>query len=108
MSITLIYTLHSFQYFIFVKVNNCVDFTGPLAIAGHSSVVINDKGNKSRHSRMVVISGHSPRYGYVNAVQEFHFGNHENNLSRIEVDLSSCDTYFIVNSREHDLEHCYD
>jgi len=53
---------------------NCNWCLGPLHIAGHTAVVINDKGNKSRHSRMVVISGHSPRYGYVNVVQEFHFG----------------------------------
>ncbi|OXA45784.1 putative protein tag-53 [Folsomia candida] len=48
---------------------------GPLRVFGHTAVIINDKGNKSRHSRMVVISGHSPRYGYVNVVQEFHFGS---------------------------------
>ncbi|CAG7724473.1 unnamed protein product [Allacma fusca] len=48
---------------------------GPIHLAGHTAVVINDKGNKSRHSKMVVIFGHSPRYGYVNVVQEFHFGS---------------------------------
>lgn len=47
---------------------------GPLELTGHSAVVINDKGLKSRHSKMVVIFGHSPYYGYVNVVQEFHFG----------------------------------
>ena len=40
---------------------------GPLHSMGHSANV--------RSSRMIVIFGHSPKYGYLNTVQEYHFGN---------------------------------
>ena len=63
-------------------------------MAGHTAVVINDKGNKGRHSRMVAIFGHSPRYGYVNVVQEFHFGKSVESssirTSQLSVATSNC------------------
>ena len=40
----------------------------PLASVGHSSVVVDDK-------YMLIIFGHSARLGYLNVVQQFHFGN---------------------------------
>ncbi|XP_037091277.1 attractin-like protein 1 [Pollicipes pollicipes] len=40
---------------------------GPLAVVGHSAVVVSD-------DRMLVLFGHSPVYGYVNYVQAYHFG----------------------------------
>jgi len=39
---------------------------GPLHSMGHTANVI--------ASRMIVIFGHSPKYGYLNTVQEYHFG----------------------------------
>lgn len=47
---------------------------GPLELSGHTAVVISEKSGKNRHSKMVVLSGHSPSYGFINVVQEFHFG----------------------------------
>ncbi|ODN01460.1 putative protein tag-53 [Orchesella cincta] len=59
-----------------VKPSQCKKrMCGPLHLSGHSAVVINEKGGKNRHNKMVVISGHSPRYGYVNVIQEYHFGS---------------------------------
>lgn len=40
---------------------------GPLAVVGHSAVVVGD-------DRMLLLFGHSPVYGYVNYVQTYHFG----------------------------------
>jgi len=54
---------------------------GPLHLSGHSAVVINEKSGKNRHNKMVVISGHSPRYGYVNVIQEYHFGENSNSVT---------------------------
>ncbi len=42
---------------------------GPVHSMGHTAVVISN--------RMVVIFGHSPKYGYLSTVQEYHFGNEE-------------------------------
>lgn len=39
---------------------------GPIHSMGHSANVI--------ANRMIVIFGHSPKYGYLNTVQEYHFG----------------------------------
>lgn len=41
---------------------NCM----PLAAVGHTATAVEDK--------MIVIFGHNPRYGYLNSVQEYHFG----------------------------------
>ncbi|XP_071746862.1 LOW QUALITY PROTEIN: attractin-like protein 1 [Lepeophtheirus salmonis] len=42
---------------------------GPLHITGHTATVI--------ENRMIVIFGHSPTYGYLDIVQEYHFFNNE-------------------------------
>jgi hypothetical protein len=42
---------------------------GPLHSMGQTANVI--------ANRMIVIFGHSPKYGYINTVQEYHFGNRE-------------------------------
>lgn len=70
------YAKFPFEFKLHINANNLMSASGPLDLVGHSAVVVSEKGNKSRHSRMVVISGHSPRYSYVNVVQEFHFGMH--------------------------------
>ena len=46
--------------------------TGPMQSTGHTATVVSSKLKKSE--KMVVIFGHSPLYGYLNAVQEYHFG----------------------------------
>ena len=40
---------------------------GPIHSMGHTAHVV--------PSRMIVIFGHSPKYGYLDVVQEYHFGN---------------------------------
>ncbi len=42
---------------------------GPFHSMGHTATVISN--------RMIVLFGHSPKYGYLNTVQEYHFGNKE-------------------------------
>ena len=42
---------------------------GPLHSMGHTANVI--------ANRMIVIFGHSPKYGYLDTVQEYHFGKTE-------------------------------
>lgn len=44
---------------------------GPLQSAGHTATLVN---KSQRPDRMVVIFGHSPRYGHLHTVQEFIFG----------------------------------
>ncbi|XP_046382799.1 attractin-like protein 1 isoform X2 [Ischnura elegans] len=52
---------------------------GPLRSAGHTATLV--PGHLSRRSdMMVVIFGHSPIYGYLNTVQEYHFGTREWNI----------------------------
>ncbi|XP_049809603.1 attractin [Schistocerca nitens] len=48
---------------------------GPLRSAGHTATVVTGRGGKSE--RMIVIFGYSPHYGYLNTVQEYHFGTRE-------------------------------
>ena len=43
--------------------------SGELHSAGHTATVV--------QNRMIVIFGHSPQYGYLDTVQEYHFGNKE-------------------------------
>lgn len=50
---------------------NITNFCGPLRSAGHTATLL----NRRKSDRMLVIFGHSPVYGYLNTVQEFHFGN---------------------------------
>ncbi|XP_043480588.1 attractin isoform X2 [Leptopilina heterotoma] len=45
---------------------------GPLKVAGHTANLVHGKTEK-----MVIIFGHSPQYGYLNTVQEYHFGTRE-------------------------------
>jgi hypothetical protein len=45
---------------------------GPLRSTGHTATVVSSKLKKSE--RMIIIFGHSPIYGYLNTVQEYHFG----------------------------------
>ncbi|KAL1514087.1 hypothetical protein ABEB36_003406 [Hypothenemus hampei] len=64
---------------ITVKADSCnVSFLmcGPLKSAGHTAIVINNNTNK-KADKMVVIFGHSPNFGYLNTVQEYHFGTRE-------------------------------
>jgi len=42
---------------------------GPIHSMGHTATV--------QSNRMIVIFGHSPKYGYLNTVQEYHFGSKE-------------------------------
>ena len=42
---------------------------GPIHSMGHTATV--------QSNRMIVIFGHSPKYGYLNTVQEYHFKNKE-------------------------------
>lgn len=52
---------------------------GPLRSAGHTATLV--PGHLSRRSdMMVVIFGHSPIYGYLNTVQEYHFGEYSSSL----------------------------
>ena len=37
-----------------------------MAVSGHAAIVVADM--------LLIFFGHSPKYGYVNHVQEFHFG----------------------------------
>ncbi|CAH0395554.1 unnamed protein product [Bemisia tabaci] len=45
---------------------------GPLKSAGHTATLVTNKANKSE--RMIIIFGHSPTYGFLNTVQDYHFG----------------------------------
>ena len=45
------------------------DLCGEIHSAGHTATVV--------QNRMIVIFGHSPQYGYLDTVQEYHFGNKE-------------------------------
>ncbi|XP_054290142.1 attractin-like protein 1 [Macrosteles quadrilineatus] len=51
---------------------NSTNLCGPMHSAGHTATLVTNKQKKSE--RMVVIFGHSPIYGYLNTVQEYHFG----------------------------------
>ena len=42
---------------------------GPINSMGHTAHVVSN--------RMIVIFGHSPKYGYLDTVQEYHFFNKE-------------------------------
>nr|CAD7262632.1 unnamed protein product [Timema shepardi] len=55
--------------------NNATLFCGPLRSVGHTATIVTDKAKKVE--RMIVIFGHSPQYGYLNTVQEYHFGTRE-------------------------------
>lgn len=44
----------------------------PLAAVGHTATTVDNK--------MVIIFGHNPVYGYLNSVQEYHFGKVFQNL----------------------------
>ncbi|XP_034232301.1 attractin isoform X1 [Thrips palmi] len=50
---------------------------GPLQSAGHTATLVN---KSQRPDRMVIIFGHSPRYGHLHTVQEFIFGTREWNV----------------------------
>ena len=43
-------------------------------MAGHTATLVH---GSARKELMVVIFGHSPQYGYLNTVQEYHFGTRE-------------------------------
>jgi len=45
------------------------DLCGEIHCAGHTATVV--------QNRMIVIFGHSPKLGYLDTVQEYHFGNRE-------------------------------
>ncbi|XP_012222964.1 attractin-like protein 1 isoform X2 [Linepithema humile] len=47
---------------------------GPLKVAGHTATLVQSHGKKEK---MVVIFGYSPRYGYLNTVQEYYLGTRE-------------------------------
>uniref|UniRef100_A0A0A9YMG1 Attractin n=1 Tax=Lygus hesperus TaxID=30085 RepID=A0A0A9YMG1_LYGHE len=53
---------------------NMTSLCGPLKSAGHTATLVPSKRSVER---MVVIFGHSPTYGYLNTVQEYHFGTRE-------------------------------
>ncbi|XP_014253614.1 attractin [Cimex lectularius] len=53
---------------------NTTSLCGPLKSAGHTATLVM---GKRKLERMVVIFGHSPIYGYLNTVQEYHFGTRE-------------------------------
>ncbi|XP_022918450.1 attractin-like protein 1 [Onthophagus taurus] len=48
---------------------------GPLELSGHTATIVTNSNKKS--DRMIVIFGYSPRYGYLNNVQEYYFGTRE-------------------------------
>lgn len=52
---------------------------GPLKSAGHSATLVPgyDTAAKINYQYMVVIFGHSPKFGYLNTVQEYTFGTRE-------------------------------
>lgn len=52
-------------------ITNLFAFLGPLQSAGHTATLVN---KSQRPDRMVMIFGHSPRYGHLHTVQEFIFG----------------------------------
>ena len=52
------------------KKGRCIgSLCGEIHSAGHTATVV--------QNRMIVIFGHSPQYGYLDTVQEYHFGNKE-------------------------------
>jgi len=52
------------------KTGRCLgSLCGEIHSAGHTATVV--------QNRMIVIFGHSPQYGYLDTVQEYHFGNME-------------------------------
>ena len=52
------------------KTGRCLgSLCGEIHSAGHTATVV--------QNRMIVIFGHSPQYGYLDTVQEYHFGNQE-------------------------------
>ncbi|KAL1137929.1 hypothetical protein AAG570_009624, partial [Ranatra chinensis] len=53
---------------------NVTSLCGPLKSAGHTATLVTNSRNVER---MIVIFGHSPIYGYLNSVQEYHFGTRE-------------------------------
>ncbi|XP_069690268.1 attractin-like protein 1 isoform X2 [Periplaneta americana] len=57
-------------------VSNATVLCGPLRSAGHTATVVTSRTNK-KSERMIVIFGHSPTYGYLNTVQEYHFGTRD-------------------------------
>ncbi|XP_075233105.1 attractin-like protein dsd isoform X2 [Lycorma delicatula] len=61
-----------------ININNSstTSLCGPLKSSGHTATLVTT--NKLKKSeRMIVIFGHSPVYGYLNTVQEYHFGTRE-------------------------------
>ncbi|XP_014290004.2 attractin-like protein 1 isoform X1 [Halyomorpha halys] len=53
---------------------NSSSLCGPLKSAGHTATLVTSKRSIEK---MIVIFGHSPTYGYLNTVQEYHFGTRE-------------------------------
>ena len=52
------------------KTGRCLgSLCGEIHSAGHTATVV--------QNRMIVIFGHSPQFGYLDTVQEYHFGNKE-------------------------------
>lgn len=47
-------------------------FLGPLKSVGHTATLFTDKSRKSEV--MIAIFGYSPTFGFLNTVQEYHFG----------------------------------
>ncbi|XP_039300291.1 attractin-like protein 1 isoform X2 [Nilaparvata lugens] len=56
--------------------SSSVNLCGPLKSSGHTATLVTTNKQK-KSEKMVVIFGHSPTYGYLNTVQEFHFGTRE-------------------------------
>ncbi|KAJ9584644.1 hypothetical protein L9F63_021006, partial [Diploptera punctata] len=58
---------------------NMSTLCGPLRSAGHTATVVTSTSPK-KSEQMIVIFGHSPVYGYLNTVQEYHFGTRKWNV----------------------------
>ncbi|RZF37106.1 hypothetical protein LSTR_LSTR013802 [Laodelphax striatellus] len=56
--------------------SSTINLCGPLKSSGHTATLVTTNKQK-KSEKMVVIFGHSPNYGYLNTVQEFHFGTRE-------------------------------
>lgn len=52
--------------------SNATAMCGPLKSVGHTATLFTNKSRKSEI--MIVIFGYSPVFGFLNTVQEYHFG----------------------------------
>ena len=52
-----------------VLIGECPGLCGPLAVVGHTAVTVPDL------EILLVFFGHSPTFGFLNTVQEYHFGS---------------------------------